>query len=288
MEKTWRWTGKKDEFTLAMLRQIGVEGIVTALYDIPAGEVWPQEAVVELSDFIKEAGMHWSVVDNLPVNKTIMLGGDNADKLIANYVQNLANLGEAGINTVCYNLYPTEYNDLSINATLTNGIFVKENIKFFLSQLMPVCEEYNINMCINHGKLSSTTAEPLHIRTNEIDIEWILNTVDNPYNGIAIHIDSSNIETLIDEIQFAKKFTSRINFIDYLDADILSIGNDTKPSHIEERRQFIDLVRIFEKEKPFIPFCIDKTPGTTRSLQSRIYTFAQIDGIIAAIQSENG
>ena len=30
MERTWRWFGKKDKITLAQLRQIGVEGIVTA------------------------------------------------------------------------------------------------------------------------------------------------------------------------------------------------------------------------------------------------------------------
>ena len=289
MEKTWRWSGKKDEFTLAMLRQIGVEGIVTALYDIPAGEVWPQETVKALSNFIKEAGMRWSVVDNLPVNETIMLGGENADKLIANYVQNLANLGEAGINTVCYNLGPTICNDLSINAnSSTNAFDVKENIKYFLSQLMPVCEEYNINMCIYHGKLSSTTTEFLHNGTCENDIEWILKAVDNPYNGIAINIDSTNTEAIINELQFAKIFTSRINFINYFDADIISIGKETDSSRLENRAQFIELIRIFEKEKPFIPFCIDKAPCPARSLQSRMYAFAQIDGIIAAIQSNNG
>ena len=37
MEKTWRWFGKKDRITLSMLRQIGVEGIVTALHEVPNG-----------------------------------------------------------------------------------------------------------------------------------------------------------------------------------------------------------------------------------------------------------
>ena len=34
MERTWRWFGKKDKITLAQLKQIGVEGIVTALHDV--------------------------------------------------------------------------------------------------------------------------------------------------------------------------------------------------------------------------------------------------------------
>lgn len=48
MEKTWRWFGKKDRITLSMLRQIGVEGIVTALHEVPNGEVWTTEAINDL------------------------------------------------------------------------------------------------------------------------------------------------------------------------------------------------------------------------------------------------
>lgn len=43
MERTWRWFGKNDKITLAMLKEIGVEGIVTALHDVPNGEVYPRE-----------------------------------------------------------------------------------------------------------------------------------------------------------------------------------------------------------------------------------------------------
>lgn len=52
MEKTWRWFGKKDKITLPMLRQIGVEGIVTALHDIPNGEIWTIEAINDLKSYI--------------------------------------------------------------------------------------------------------------------------------------------------------------------------------------------------------------------------------------------
>ena len=61
MEKTWRWFGKKDEITLTMLRQIGVEGIVTALHDVPNGEVWPLETVKEMKEYIDVAGRWWKV-----------------------------------------------------------------------------------------------------------------------------------------------------------------------------------------------------------------------------------
>lgn len=63
MEKTWRWFGKKDKITLPMLRQIGVEGIVTALHDVPNGEIWTMEAINDLKSYIESYGLRWSVVE---------------------------------------------------------------------------------------------------------------------------------------------------------------------------------------------------------------------------------
>lgn len=71
MEKTWRWFGRKDKITLPMLRQIGVEGVVTALHEVPNGEVWRYEAICDLRDEIATHGMRWSVVESLPVSEAI-------------------------------------------------------------------------------------------------------------------------------------------------------------------------------------------------------------------------
>lgn len=106
MEKTWRWFGKKDKITLAMLRQIGVEGIVTALHEVPNGEIWTLEAILDLKAYIESHGLRWSVVESLPVCEAIKYAGPDRDRLIENYKVSLANLGKAGIKTVCYNFMP--------------------------------------------------------------------------------------------------------------------------------------------------------------------------------------
>ena len=106
MEKTWRWFGKKDKITLAMLRQIGVEGIVTALHDVPLGEVWTREQIRDLREYIEAAGLRWSVVESLPVTETIKYGGPDRDVQIEVYKQSLRNLAAEGIHTVCYNFMP--------------------------------------------------------------------------------------------------------------------------------------------------------------------------------------
>lgn len=106
MEKTWRWFGPNDKITLAMLRQIGVEGIVTALHHIPNGEVWSYEEVMKMKHFIEASGLRWSVVESLPVSESIKYGGRDRDELIENYIVSLTNLGKAGVRTICYNFMP--------------------------------------------------------------------------------------------------------------------------------------------------------------------------------------
>ena len=106
MEKTWRWFGRKDRITLEMLRQIGVEGIVTALHDVPNGHVWTREAIRDLREYIESYGMRWSVVESLPVCESIKYAGPDRDQLIENYKESLRNLSAEGIHTICYNFMP--------------------------------------------------------------------------------------------------------------------------------------------------------------------------------------
>ena len=88
MEKTWRWFGKKDKITLPMLRQIGVEGIVTALHEVPNGEIWTVEAINDLKSYIESYGLRWSVVESLPVCEAIKYAGTEREQLIENYKGN--------------------------------------------------------------------------------------------------------------------------------------------------------------------------------------------------------
>lgn len=106
MERTWRWFGKNDKITLAMLKQIGVEGIVTALHDVPLGEVWTREKIRDLREYIESYGMRWSVVESLPVTETIKYGGPDRDQQIEIYKESMRNLAAEGIHTICYNFMP--------------------------------------------------------------------------------------------------------------------------------------------------------------------------------------
>ena len=387
MEKTWRWFGKKDKITLPMLRQIGVEGIVTALHDVPNGEIWTVEAINDLKSYIESYGLRWSVVESLPVCEAIKYAGAEREQLIENYKVSLANLGKCGIRTVCYNFMPVidwirtdlqhpwpdgtsslyydrirfAYFDIRIleregaekdyteeelqkvaelgkvitdaekdalidtiivktqgfvNGNIKEGdknpvsIFkrlltlykdidrdaLRENMRYFLSAIMPVCEEYDVNMCVHPDDPPFQVLGLPRIVTNESDIEWFLNAVDNPHNGLTFCAGSLSAGEHNDTRELAKKFAKRTHFVHLRSTAAMPGGNFIESSHLTGRGHLIDLIRIFEKENPGLPMRVDHgrmmlgdedkgyNPGY--SFHGRMLALAQVEGMMAVVDDE--
>jgi len=107
MKMTFRWYGPSDPVLLDYIRQIpNVTGVVTAVYDVPAGEVWPRESIAKLKTDAAAYGLEFEVVESVPVHEDIKLGRPSRDVLIANYCENIRRLGEAGVRVICYNFMP--------------------------------------------------------------------------------------------------------------------------------------------------------------------------------------
>lgn len=386
MEKTWRWFGRKDRITLDMLRQIGVEGIVTALHDVPSGECWKLQDILSLKGHIESNGLKWSVVESLPVSESIKYGGPDRYRLVENYKVSLANLGKAGIRTVCYNFMPvidwirtdleyrlpdgssTLYFDYvkfayfdccilkrdgadkdysaevmakvkEIDRTVTEAerlalidtIIVKTqgfvngniseadsdpvslfrnllslykgidkdslraNLKHFLENIMPICEEYGINMCIHPDDPPYQVLGLPRIVTCGDDIEWLLSAVDNLHNGLTFCAGSLSSGMHNDVPALAKRFASRTHFVHLRSTDTFPDGNFIEASHLAGRGHLIELIRIFEKERPEVPMRVDHgrlmlddrdkgyNPGY--SFHGRMLALAQVEGMMAAIKS---
>lgn len=387
MEKTWRWFGKKDKITLSMLRQIGVEGIVTALHEVPNGEIWTVEAINDLKQYIESYGMRWSVVESLPVCEAIKYAGPERDQLIENYKVSLANLGKCGVKTVCYNFMPVidwvrtdlhhpwadgssslyydrvrfayfdtrilqragaekDYTEEELRKVaeldkviteaekdeLVDAIIVKtqgfvngniregdkqpvaifkrllslydgidrdalrENMRYFLSAVMPVCEEYGVNMCVHPDDPPFQILGLPRIVTNEEDIDWFLRAVDNPHNGLTFCAGSLSAGEHNDTRELARKFAKRTHFVHLRSTAAMPGGNFIESSHLSGRGHLIDLIRIFEQERPGLPMRVDHgrmmlgdegkgyNPGY--SFHGRMLALAQVEGMMAVVEDE--
>lgn len=194
MERVGRWLGEKDKTTLTKLKQSGLKKIITAPQDI-CGAVWNFDQIINLKKEIEAAGLTWAIADGLIINESIKYGGNNIDKLISDVIESLANVGEAGINTVCYSFQKEERS----KSTLPQSD-IEENIKYFVSQLIPVCEEYNIHISFYSENYSENEGISL------------LNSVDSLYNGITLNINTKTQGSALNS-ELIKRYSSRIQLI---------------------------------------------------------------------------
>lgn len=386
MEKTWRWFGPNDKITLEMLRQIGVEGIVTALHHIPNGEVWSLDEVNRMKDFIEAAVLRWSVVESLPVSESIKYGGEDRDQLIENYKESLRNLGKSGIRTVCYNFMPVldwartdleypnpdgpsnlyfnlgefayfdihilhrkdaarDYDEVTLarvdelrkvmtpegKKRLVDNIIVKtqgfvngnisendldpvqkfrdllalydgidagklrENMAYFLNAIMPVCREYDINMCVHPDDPPRPILGLPRIVTCDADIRAFLDAVPDSHNGLTFCAGSLSAGVHNDIPALARKYASRTHFVHARICNVLPNGDFKESTHLDQR--LIDVVRTFERERPGVPMRVDHAPlmlgdekmgyNAGYSFHGRMLALGMVSGIMATVHTEN-
>ncbi len=386
MEKTWRWFGPNDPITLDMLRQIGVEGIVTSLHHIPNGEVWSLEEINKMKDYIEAHGLRWSVVESLPVCEDIKFAGPKRDALIENYKISLANLGKAGVKTICYNLMPVldwartdleypnpdgtsnlyfnraefAYFDINIlkregarndydeetlrrmeeevvprmdneaEKRLVDNIIVKtqgfvngnisegdldpvgkfrellklyegmdadklrENMAYFLNAIMPVCDEYDVNMCVHPDDPPLQILGLPRIVTCDEDIRKFLDAVPNPHNGLTFCCGSLSAGAHNNVMELAEKYADRTHFVHLRICNVMPNGDFKESSHLDPR--LIEVTRTFEKKRPGVPMRVDHAPlmlgdekmgyNAGYSFHGRMLALGEVAGIMATIASE--
>ena len=411
MERTWRWFGKNDKITLTMLKEIGVEGIVTALHDVPLGEVWTREKIHDLKTYIESYGMRWSVVESLPVTETIKYGGPDRDQQIETYKISLRNLAAEGIHTVCYNFMPVldwartdllhanpngssnlyfsipefAYFDIYIlkregareswatfktlgpdgqpngrdilkevdalaktmtpekDHALVENIVIKtqgfvsgnfkegdehpvelfrellalykginkaqlrENMRYFLSAIMPVCNECDMYMCVHPDDPPFQILGLPRIVTCDEDVRWFLNAVPDKHNGLTFCAGSLSAGAQNDLTKMAEKYANRTWFVHLRSCHVFPNGDFTEASHLGGRADIIELCRIFEKEEQCrkdnpnvarLPMRVDhgmtmlgdETKGYNAgySFLGRMFAMGQVQGILATVDNEQG
>ncbi len=106
MKEAWRWFGKNDPICLNNIKETGAKQIITALHDVPCGEIWPLDKITHMQKQINDIGLTWNIVESLPVHEDIKQNKPSAQKYINNYIQSMENLAKGNIKTICYNFMP--------------------------------------------------------------------------------------------------------------------------------------------------------------------------------------
>jgi mannonate dehydratase len=108
MKMGFRWYGEgNDSITLDQIKQIpGVESIVWALHDMPAGEEWPMKKILAVKEGVEKYGFNVDVVESVNVHEDIKLGLPTRDRYIENYKRTIVKLAKVGVKVICYNFMP--------------------------------------------------------------------------------------------------------------------------------------------------------------------------------------
>ena len=340
LEKTWRWWGFNDPITLDHLVQMGVQGVVTALHHIPNGEVWEIDEIMTVKNAIEAKGLRWSVVESLPVSEGIKIQSEDRPRLIKNYQQSLKNLGQCGIDTVCYNFMPvldwartdlhyklktggegmyfdfptfiafdayilkrpgaeqdypphlvdeakkrfenmTEeeaeqlaYNIIVVTQGFINGVidgsvtdpkglfleFIKryehinkqklrENLKAFIDDVIPVAEEAGVRLCIHPDDPPFPVLGLPRIIGQLEDFEWVLNANPSPNNGITFCAGSLSARKDNNLVEIVEKVGDRIHFVHLRNTTLLDDGSFYESGHLDGSQDMVAIVTALLKEQ---------------------------------------
>jgi mannonate dehydratase len=175
---------------------------------------------------------------------------------------------------------------------------LRENMRYFLAAIMPVCNEYDMYMCVHPDDPPFPILGLPRIVTNNEDINWFLHAVDDPHNGLTFCAGSLSAGAHNDVVKLARKYADRTWFVHMRSCHVFENGDFTEASHLGGRADLIELARIFEKTNPSLPMRVDH--GMTMlgdesrgynagySFLGRMFAMGQVQGILATVDRELG
>lgn len=341
LKQTWRWFGPHDSVSLKDIRQTGAEGIVSALHDIPHGEVWPLDKIKKHQEIIAAAGFNWDVVESVTIHESIKTRTGKFQLYIDAYKETLRNLAACNIKIVTYNFMPVNdwtrtklnfempdgskalyfswfdlavfdiyilkrknaaisYSDAillkaeslfkkysvsqlnRISETVMFGIpgekkqtvqqmrkkvelykeidhtILRENLKYFLSEICPVADELKIKLAIHPDDPPFDILGLPRIVSNAADIKFILSSVKNKSNGICFCTGSLGASVRNNLPELARSIGKRMHFVHLRNTSRDATGNFYEANHLDGDTDMYavlkEILKIQQELKEAIPF----------------------------------
>ena len=146
MKLSFRWYGPQDPVPLTYIRQIpNMRSVVTAVYDVAPGQVWPEESLATLKQQAEEHGLIFDIVESVPVPEEIKLGTEKADALTEVYCENIRRCAQYGVKCITYNFMPIfDWTRTQLDAPAADGSTSLILERTQLEHLDPLKEEISL------------------------------------------------------------------------------------------------------------------------------------------------
>jgi mannonate dehydratase len=359
MQQSMRWFGPDDTVSLSDIRQAGCTAVVTALHQVPVGEIWTVEAILERKGLINAAGMEWKVIESLPVHEEIKKKSGDYSKWINNYKESILNVAACGLQVITYNFMPildwlrtdiayelpggakalyfdrvafivfdwlllqrpgaeNDYSPAELEAAkakfakmdeaarkqlFSNAMLglpgskeaftreqvlsaletyhhidpagLKENLFFFLREIIPVAEQAGVKMAIHPDDPPYSILGLPRILSTEADVDDLLNAVPSIANGLCFCTGSYGARPDNDLVAMMRKFASRIHFLHLRNTKRDGAGNFYEAEHLGGDADMFAIVsevwRIMQEREIALPMRPDHGHEILDDLRKKSY-----------------
>lgn len=120
-----------------------------------------------------------------------------------------------------------------------------ENLEYFLTRIIPVCEEMDVKMAIHPDDPPWEIFDLPRITKNLDDLKKIVNIVDSPYNGITFCTGSLGADPNNDLVEMVREIGHRINFVHFRNVGFMGERKFKETAHLSTEGS-LDMYAIME------------------------------------------
>lgn len=126
---------------------------------------------------------------------------------------------------------------------------LRENLHAFLREVMPVCEQAGVRLCIHPDDPPRPLLGLPRIASSEADFERLFAAVPSQANGLTLCVGSLGAGRSNDTGRLARTFASRVHFAHLRSVSVEDDGSFVEAEHLQGDVDLIDIARVLVAEE---------------------------------------